>query len=218
MGLTLPKPPDKGREIIRTALDGIVDHSPTTRGMAAGGGEKLDLAAPHKIFFVGLRDAAERRILSAAVQTGWRYIILRGDTPMAAAELGVDAAGGGGDPDEDAGLEFSQFNRGPYVISTVEGVESASKLEAVLKDDYEVRLLKIPSLYIIALWLHGAAEVDDLIIPLPPTRRGLKAFESYSEGQFADIIHEAALKKLRFEDEDPRAGGDGGAAPDVLVR
>ncbi|HEX8190957.1 MAG TPA: hypothetical protein VF586_21535 [Pyrinomonadaceae bacterium] len=205
MGLTLPKPPGRGPEIIQTALSGIIDRSVTTDEMALGGSERLDLSAPHKIFFVGLRDVAERRVLPAATQTGWRYIILRGDSPLAAAELGVDATAGGGEGDDD-GLEFSQFNRGPYVINTVAGVELAASLDAVRNDDYELRLLKIPALYIIALWLHAEADGKDIIIPLPPTRPELKPFDSYTEQQFASIIHDAALRKQDFEDNDTGEG------------
>ena len=196
MGLSLPKPPTKGPDIIRTALGSLIDHtSSVAADMAIGGTESLDLSAPHRMYFVGLEDVTNNSILSNAKLIGWRYIILKGDDPMAAAELGVDDSGGG--------LEFSQINRGPFVGSTVEGVGLAENLDAVRNDTYEPRLLKIPSLYIIALWLHGENS-EDIIIPLPPTRPELKAYDSYNEEEFTKAIQGAATRRLEFQEEEPQ--------------
>jgi hypothetical protein len=194
MALTLPKPPEEGRDIVRTALGSLIS-SPSGNAayeMEKGGSETLDLTAPHKIFFVGLKDVAKGHVLSAAKFVGWRYIIVRGESPLAAAELGVDELGGG--------LEFSQINHGPFVGSTVRGVSVAEELDSVRTNNYEPRLLKIPALYIIALWLHSYSE-PDMLIPLPPTRPELTAYVPYAESDFSSILRGVAVKKLEFKEE-----------------
>jgi hypothetical protein len=194
MALNLPKPPKKGRDIVRAALSSLAaDGAETTSAMLAGGSEQLDLAAPHKVYFVGLEDVAAGRALSAARSTGWRYIVVQGDEPMAAAELNDTGPGGGG-------LQFSQLNRGPFVGNTVEGVTAAEKLAAVKKGDYEMRLLKIPGLFVVALWLRGKGK-ENILMPLPPTRAELEAYRSYSEEEFFAALREAAYAKLQFHDE-----------------
>jgi hypothetical protein len=192
MALTLPKPPEQGLDIIRTKLGSLVDHHTSVAyNMAMGGTENVDVAAPHRMYFIGLEDVANGHLLSAAEVTGWRYIIVRGDDPMAAAELGIDQLGGS--------LEFSQLNQGPFVSSTIEGVSIAADLDTVRNNNYELRLLKIPSLYIIALWLHSQG-AQDIIIPIPPTRPELTPYDSYSEESFLQAIHEAAVKRLEFNE------------------
>lgn len=196
MGLSLPKPPMKGPDIIRTALGSLIDSTDSAAADMAIGGtlDVVDFAAPHRMYFVGLEDVANGNVLSNAKLIGWRYILIRGDAPFAAAELGVDDSGGG--------LEFSQLNRGPFVGSTIEGVGLAENLDAVRNNNYEPRLLKIPSLYIIALWLYGQNS-EDIIIPLPPTRPELKAYDSYTEEAFTTAIREAANRRLEFQEEEP---------------
>ena len=187
MALTHSRPPAKALDIVRTALGSLIDQpTGTAHDMALGGTENLRAAAPHKIYFVGLQDVAGGRLLSSAKLTGWRYIIVKGDYPMAAAELGTDESGGG--------LEFSQLNQGPFVSSTVEGVSLAERLDEVLSDNYEPRLLRIPGLFVIALWLHGQTQ-NDLLIPLPPTRPELEPYATYTEEDFLKAIQQAAIKK-----------------------
>ena len=37
------------------------------------------------------------------------------------------------------------------------------------KDDFEPRLLRVPGLYVTALWLHKAGGLGDLLVPLDPS-------------------------------------------------
>jgi hypothetical protein len=197
MPLRVPNPPERGLGIILEALSSAVNQ-PTNVAAAIEevGAAGLTTAAPHQVYFVGLRDLAEGRLLAATQLKGWRYIIFEGERPMAAAEL---SGGGGGD---DA-LDFSNINHGPFVASTVEGVQRAEGLEAVREEDYELRLLDIPGLYVVALWLHGARE---LIIPLPPTRDELEPFAVYEEEEVIERLRASAERRLNFDDR-PRSEG-----------
>ncbi len=44
-------------------------------------------------------------------------------------------------------------------------------MEEVAKDDFELRVLRIPALYVMAFWLHG--EKKDILVPMPPTNSRL---------------------------------------------
>ena len=189
MPLRVPDPPAQGLSIVLDALSSAASQ-PTTNAAEAlreAGAAGLTTAAPHQVYFVGLRDLAEGRLLAAAQLKGWRYIIFEGDRPLAAAELSGD----------EGALDFSNINRGPFVESTVEGVGRAEVLEVVREEDFELRLLDIPGLYVTALWLHGPR---DLIIPLPPTRPELEPFAVYEEEALVERLSGRAEQRLKFDD------------------
>jgi hypothetical protein len=149
---------------------------------------QLSIAAPHAVYFVGLTDVAEGNLLSAATLTGWRYIVLAGEEAIGAANLRIR--------EDDPTLQFSHISHGPFVQNTVEGIRLAESLPAVAINDYELRLLDIPSLYVVCLWLHGN---EDQLIPLPPSSHGLAPYKSYSDGEIAAALKGPATERLQAE-------------------
>jgi hypothetical protein len=189
MGLTAKAPPAGGSGIIREALANLASGPPTDlESLAAGAPSNLNIAAPHPFYFVGLTDVAEGRLLAGAILKGWRYIVLQDDETIGTANLIVS--------EQDQSLQFSHISHGPFAQNTVEGIRRAESLPDVANDDYELRLLDIPGLYVVALWLHG---VDDKLIPLPPTNRVLEPYKSYSEGEMTAALREPALQRLESE-------------------
>lgn len=199
MPLRIPDPPAEGIGIVRSALGSAMNQPASTMASVINeaGPENLTTAAPHQIYFVGLRDIAEGRLLEAAQVVGWRYIIFNGEQPLAAAELKVGA--------EQGSLEFSNINRGLFVASTVEGVARAEDMTIVRDNDFELRLLDIPSLYVVALWLHGDSD-NDLIIPLPPPRPELEQFVSYSEEEVIARLRQPAMERLELDEYSQELG------------
>ncbi|MGC0333367.1 hypothetical protein RKD23_006357 [Streptomyces sp. SAI-170] len=99
---------------------------------------------------------------------GWRFMIRNGDRALAAAETRLT-------PD---GWAFAHFFEGPYIAST----ERALRQAETLTQAYQPRLLSIPSLYMLTLWLHGDLAADgstgglqpaDLLVPLAPAPPGI---------------------------------------------
>ncbi len=97
--------------------------------------------------------------------TGWRFLIRCGDRAVAAAETMLT-------PD---GWAFSHFFEGPYVTST----ERALRQAETVTQPSQPRLLSVPGLYMLTLWLHGDTTADaaaghpapaDLLVPLAPRR------------------------------------------------
>jgi hypothetical protein len=193
MALQVPEPPEQGVGIIREALSSAINQ-PNVAAFAVAEAEpdKLATAAPHKVYFVGLTDLAEGRLLSAAQLKGWRYLIFEQDRPVVAAELQTDA---------DEALHFSNVNRGPYVAGTVEGVNFAESLDIVNNEDFELRVLEISSLYLVALWLYGQR---DLLIPLKPAPEELEPLRVYEENEIIDRLRGAAQNRLKFDNSPKR--------------
>jgi hypothetical protein len=197
MPLRLPPPPPEGMEIINAALEGLISTSvPAARAMSAvvegGTGLGLTATAPLLVYFLGLDDLARGRGVSAAWPTSWRYILLEGDRPHAAAEVAIS----------DYGVVegFSHLDKGPFVESLVAGVAFAERLEADQGGDFEARLLSAPSLYLVALWLHGES---DLFVPLDPAPDGLDPERAYTEEQLFSSLRELIELRTNFKDPIP---------------
>ncbi|MFE2557804.1 hypothetical protein ACFXGT_17620 [Streptomyces sp. NPDC059352] len=124
---------------------------------------------------------------------GWRFLIRSGDRAIAAADTMLT-------PD---GWTFSHFFEGPYVTATEQALLQAEALPT----SYQPRLLSVPELYMLTLWLHADPEADatavglhadpeadattagpaaaDLLVPLAPAPPGIAAHRPY---QVADLL------------------------------
>ncbi|GHF58523.1 hypothetical protein [Streptomyces griseosporeus] len=108
--------------------------------------------------------------VSATRLAGWRFLIRCGDRAVAAAETRLTADG----------WTFSHFFEGPYVTSTERALRQAESVT----QPYQPRLLSVPGLYMLTLWLHGDCASDgtgghpaatDLLVPLAPAPPGIAA-------------------------------------------
>lgn len=110
----------------------------------------------------------------------WRFQIRGAERAIAAADTMLT-------PD---GWTFSHFFEGPYIAST----ELALRQAEAVSTHYQPRLLSIPELYMLALWLHEDTEADastgspapaDLLVPLAPAPPGIAAHRPH---QVADLL------------------------------
>ena len=86
------------------------------------------------------------------------------------------------------------FSGDRFDSAITEALRLADQLPQTRTRDYQPRLLNVPSIYFVAVWLHG--EFDDIIIPLPPTFERLKAYQAYSENQIIKLLMPEAKKAL----------------------
>jgi hypothetical protein len=113
----------------------------------------------------------------------WRFLIRCGDHAVAAAETMLT-------PD---GWTFSHFFEGPYVAST----ERALRQAETMPQPYQPRLLSMPSLYMLTLWLHGDLASDgaggppaatDLLVPLAPAPPGIAAHRPHRVAELLPVL------------------------------
>ncbi|MER7956622.1 hypothetical protein [Streptomyces sp. NPDC096030] len=117
---------------------------------------------------------------------GWRFLIRGTDRAVAAADTMLT-------PD---GWSFSHFFEGPYVTATERALLQAESLPTV----YQPRLLSVPELYMLTLWLHGDTDADgataspapaDLLVPLAPAPPGIAAHRPH---RVADLLPVLTLR------------------------
>jgi hypothetical protein len=114
---------------------------------------------------------------------GWRFLIRSGDRAVAAADTMLTADG----------WAFSRFFEGPYLAST----ERALRQAETLGTSYQPRLLSVPELYMITLWLHSDTEADasegspspaDVLVPLAPAPPGIAAHRPHRVAELLPMI------------------------------
>ncbi|WP_369387962.1 hypothetical protein AB5J72_10385 [Streptomyces sp. CG1] len=121
--------------------------------------------------------------LSATRLAGWRFLIRSGERAVAAADTMLT-------PD---GWTFSHFFEGPYVTSTERALQQAETLQ----QPYQARLLSVPGLYMLTLWLHGDTGADgaeghpadtDLLVPLAPAPPGIPTHRPFPVTELLPVL------------------------------
>ncbi|MEU6312052.1 hypothetical protein [Streptomyces sp. NPDC047014] len=114
---------------------------------------------------------------------GWRFLIRSGDRYVAAADTRLT-------PD---GWAFSHFFEGPYVAATERALRQAESLGTA----HQPRLLSVPELYMLTLWLHGAVGAaaasglpagEDLLVPLAPAPPGIAAYRPHPVSELLPVL------------------------------
>jgi hypothetical protein len=193
MPIRLLDPPESALEAVRSALDRRLERKDfTTPTLRAARADELYLAAPHPVHALGLRALAEGQGLEAAELTGWRYLVQRRERTIASAELhGADP----GTPEARA----LELNEGPFVRATETAIDDLAERPELAEATYELRLLRIPAVYVIALWLRAADGDGDLLVPIGETPPEVEAGRLYRPEELFSALQEQARRQLEFD-------------------
>ncbi len=200
MPINAPQPPDDAIEAVRQS----VARRRRGRRRLRPGPEAVpapsSVSAPQRMFTAGL-EALTRSIAieEVAQATGWRFLVEEGTEPVAAAEV----------QDQTRASVPAQITEGPFVRSTAVGLRAAEGLQPVQETDFELRLLRVPALHLLALWLHAPAR-DDLFVPLEPAPHPFEARRSYAEPEFAELVAGLARGTLDLQRDAERPDELGG--------
>ena len=190
MPIIHPKAPEGGVELISRHVGKILqDHAPFEALMKSAKAEDLSLAEPHQIYVVDLDAIAAGKLLSAATLVGWRYLIVQGNDAVSEAEHS--------EPEAEGAAEFLGLYKSRFANETLNAIHAVEGSPKLAKQDYELRYLKVPALYLAAIWL--AREGKDLIVPLDPAPDGLKANVPISEEAVLKALRPLAGKTVKFE-------------------
>lgn len=188
MPLHVPLAPSPALRSVLTALGSptAVDEKRTPALRRASGPLVPDVPLPvHVLDRITPRGRGPRTSLA-----GWRFLIRDGD------EAGASAVAAAQTIRTADGWAFSHFFEGPYVSATERALAHAESLP----EGYQPRLLSVPELYMLTLWLHGDITADtaegmpspgDLLIPLAPAPPGIV---SHVPHRMADLLSVMTLR------------------------
>lgn len=181
MVLRVPETPDHLRKAVRAVLDAprrrpAHDAEPDSTTEAAPRG--LSAVRPHRMFEIDLTDLAAGRGVRAARPVGWRWLVHDGLRTVGAVEVA----------DRGTGQQIARFTEGPFATCTDAAIATLRSLPQIERGHYELRLLHIPGLYTVALWLADLTARHDLLVPLAPAPPGVQALRPYPADELAAAL------------------------------
>jgi len=195
MTLQLATPPEQVYGMIADALSRLsLASGAADRVTRVADPSRLAAALPHRVYTLRSTDIVRLRNLDVAHLVAWRFLIEYGGRTLAAIEFSCNVLGGD--------LRFASLDTGPFAQGTADAVRLVEQVERVEAGSYELRVLKAPSVYTMALWLHNLDAGDDIVLPIMPAGSGpLPATGgsplAQSPSQFLGDLRSAAETTLR---------------------
>jgi hypothetical protein len=199
MGLLISDPPKESLAALRESLNTLSARgSFSDRGLREARPEQISATVPHAVFNLTLGAAKDGKT-EAARMTGWRYLLAVDEQVLASAETRSEG-----------GLQaFSHVNAGPFVGGTVEALAVAERAAESDERQLELRLLNVPALYLMSVWLQpsGSGKGDAVFVPIAPAPTGFEPNRVYEEGEFLDALRSAAEQVPDVGRDDTQGGG-----------
>jgi hypothetical protein len=177
-----PTPPANGVRTVRDALAAL-EVSPDLKQDFFDGVAAVDIAIddPIPTYTVGLDDINAGKLTAAAVLTHWRYLLsaTKPWRPLATADVGY----------HDTTWVLAGVNRGMIATSTAEAVAYARTTPLWKTGDVELRILQVPALYTVLVWLHGATET---FLPIFAPEQALKPRAMLDEAAVLTVLRDLA--------------------------
>jgi len=198
MTLQLATPPDSVYEMIADAISRLSFASgPADQVTRVADPSRLAAALPHRVYTLRSTDVVRGRNLQRARLAAWGFLIEYGTRTLAAIEFSCNILG--------QNLRFASLDTGPFAKGTADAVGVVEQLEEVQESSFELRVLKAPSVYCVALWLRNLDAGDDIVLPIMPVGPGrfprLAGLHlTQSPQQFLDDLRGAATAPF---DSDP---------------
>jgi hypothetical protein len=193
MPIRFPEPPQPVAETIEQQRT-PGGRGPLRRLRRRGGAEERGPVPAQPVFTVGLDElleesrggGAEERITGTPT---WRYSRFGVGGEPEVLELGAPA------PDAPVAAGDDRFS--PLIR---EALAVADQDPRIREHDYEARLLRVPALSLLALWLHSDSSLD-LFVPVGRPAPGLERNRIYQDEEFMAAVRSAAEQARAVYDE-----------------
>jgi hypothetical protein len=193
MPLLIESPPKGADKVLNAAVSELVGHG----AIALGTRSKPTASMPVPVYNLGADAIASGRGLAAARPTGWLVTLTADGEVRGTIEL-IPARPRKGETPSEA-VRFGGFSVGPLHRALAAAIESAAKSSG--RNKVQLAVLRVPALYLLALWLKD--ESGERILPIPPSPPPLKAGEPYPANRALESLRQAA--KLVMEGDDARS-------------
>lgn len=199
MPLETPQPPVEVNQSLREGLQRLPARNKHAFATAMGGGAVPTISNPHHVFTMTPQQIASGVSLDAAKPTAWRYLLSQPTQDLAGGSAGGSAVATAEVADQEGGPRFSNMQHGWIANATQRAIAVAQKLPEVTTGSFELRMLRLPPLYLDAIWLKNNAAGNDLVIPIASLSKQLVPYQPYSADDFLARIRDLAAQKLGFD-------------------
>ncbi len=146
---------------------------------------------------LGLEELAREKDIKQAKEVGWRYLLKENREVIASIDILTR---------RNERPVFAQTNEGPYVRGISKALTRVAEMDEVQRTDFEARVLTVPALKIVALWLKDDTGNDDLIMPIEPTPPPLVPNKEMSVKEFLEVVGKQAEELLAHYTSDEMGG------------
>ena len=173
-------------ENVRARLSELVGRDGfRNRALAQANPLAIGLAAAHDVYSLGLDQVARGDGIDVAERVAQRFLVMDGERAIASEEVvGSDESG-------------FESNEGPFVAATAAAIDYAERDPQLADGAYELRVLRIPALYLMALWLKDENGRGDVLIPMSPAPPPLEPLRAYAPDELLAELREQAETRLR---------------------
>jgi hypothetical protein len=198
MALLISDPPKDSLTALRESLNTLAARgSFSDRGLRAARPEQIAATVPHAVFNLTLDDAKTGKT-DTARHTGWRFLLAVDEQVLASAETRF----------ESGRQVFSHVNAGPFVAGSVDALAVAERTADADERQLELRLLNVPALYLMSVWLQpDDGKGDAAFVPIAPAPSGFEANRVYEESEFLEALRSAAERVPDVGRDDTQGGG-----------
>lgn len=181
MALTIQNGPNTGESIV---LDNVFFDRPDSPAMAvdyAGdAGPSIEVSKGYPVYNSDILAILEKKLLDAARPTSWQYVV-RKNAAFRLAEISNEA-------------RFVSSQSQDLTEALLDVIDAAERLDLVQQSDYELRILRVPEVYLNAVWLH--AKEQDWLLPVRPAPKPLQAGSILTEAQLVFALTPFATMRL----------------------
>ena len=183
MAIRLQHAPERAIQSIGAALKALREMRVQPFALPAEEAREV-LHHPHTIYHIGLEDLAAGRGIGSAKPVRWAYLVGSKGEATAIAEVTYDRQ------------ELSQLNQGPYAAGISDALARAEKAKEIQAGDYEFSLVRIPGIYVVALWLKDVKSGAHVFVPVAPAPQDFEPGRIYPEEEFLGIARQLAARAL----------------------
>lgn len=146
----------------------------------------LTTAAPHAVYTADSQNL-EAGLLASARLTAWQYVVFQGDQVHGIAEIAIVGK-------SRKGLSYATYYSAEYGQWMVDTVAAAERL-ASTGPDYELRILRVPALSVLAVWLHDQEGQHDRVLPVVDVIPNLNRCDALDEGKLLEALKAIAANR-----------------------
>jgi hypothetical protein len=209
MPLESPKPPAAVTASLTDGLRRLPARNRNSYATETAGGAPPTVSTPYQVFTLSPQDLAGGSSLEAAKPIAWRYLLSQASQGLAGGSAVEDFKEA---PEvataevltKDAAPQFSQLQFGWISNATQRAIAVAQALPEMRTGKYELRMFRMPAIYVDAIWLKNQDAGTDLYIPIIGIHPELEPFRPYQSDEFLTIVRELVARKARF-DNSPEA-------------
>ncbi len=196
------KAPGGATQLIQTHLSNGQNNSTSGGARTFSQQDEANLVTSNglQVWSMNLEDSKSMSI-DNALEGSWKYMIIESSNVISEVQLDTSAGA--------ARVLSSGF--GPATVGIMDALLLAEENLGDSNDDYEPRVLQIPSLTVVSLWMHSTTATDIFYLVPPSSLQEFENFVPIEQEAFLSALQDEVVTLQSNSEQNPGpSGGSGG--------